>query len=247
SLLCGANGSGKSTLLQMANGIVRPDRGSVLFKGERLKAYFRNREPIHGRIGLLFQNAERQLFSETVRDDIAFGPRNLGLSRQEVSRRVREAALWVGLDEDVLSRPVHTLSGGQMRRAAVAGVLAMDPELLVLDEPTDGLDPAGTGEFFQRAHDYCRSKGTTILMAGHRIPDQAGLLDHVAYLRGGKVVLSGPPSRVLGGTSGALPEGFLPEHLKVQNYLRSLGILTGDPELDPARALDKMLRLAPGP
>jgi energy-coupling factor transport system ATP-binding protein len=155
ALICGANGSGKSTLLQMSNGLVTPDAGNVLLGGKQLKDWKKKPGGIPGRVALLFQNPERQVFSATVFDDIAFGPRNMGVSAHRIEERVRRAARWVGLTDAVLSRPVYTLSGGQMRRAAVAGVLAMEPEVLVLDEPTDGLDPGGAREFFASARQYC--------------------------------------------------------------------------------------------
>jgi energy-coupling factor transport system ATP-binding protein len=243
SMLCGSNGSGKSTLLQMANGLIEPDKGRVSFKGRPLAIHRKNRGSIHSKVALLFQNPERQLFSETVFDDIGFGPRNLGLRTEAVRRRVFEAAEWVGLKRETLDRPVHTLSGGQMRRAAIAGVLAMDPEVLVLDEPTDGLDPQGVMEFFKRAHEYCRNKGTTILMAAHKVPDQVWLIDHFGHLLDGRIRSSGPPGRVLARPERTIPAQYLPDHLLLQEELLSMGVHLDGMDLDPVRVEGRLLAL----
>ncbi len=246
ALLCGANGSGKSTLLQMANGLLRPDRGEVLVNGIPLSDLAGRGRGIPSRVALLFQNPERQLFSETVYDDIAFGPRNLGLPDEEVRRRVLAASLWVGLPENVHQRPVYSLSGGQMRRAAVAGVLAMEPEVLVLDEPTDGLDPGGVREFFKRVHEYGLTTETTILMASHGVPEDVSGIRHFGHLQNGTVRSSGPPEATLTGPGRTVPPNFLPDHLLLAEELASLGFLLPENHLDPLRAENWILGILGG-
>ncbi len=244
SLICGANGSGKSTLLQMSNGLLNPDSGRVLLDGRQIAQWKKKRWGVSGRVALLFQNPERQLFSATVFDDIAFGPRNMGVPADRIKGRVLKAIKWVGLSEAVLERPVHTLSGGQMRRAAVAGVLAMEPELLVLDEPTDGLDPGGGREFYVSARRYCEETGTAIFMATHEIPEQVGCIDHVGYLENGRVDSSGAPSEVLTLPARILPKRFLPDHLLFREELLKSGLAHTVPMLDADKALAQILALA---
>ncbi|MDF1535330.1 MAG: energy-coupling factor transporter ATPase [bacterium] len=241
TLLCGPNGSGKSTLLQLTNGLIHPDGGRVLFRGKELAFLRRSKGGIPMRVALLFQNPERQLFCETVFEDVAFGPRNLGLDPGEVARRVTRALRWVGLGEDLLKRSVHSLSGGQMRRVAIAGVLAMETDLLVLDEPTDGLDPSGVREFFSQARHYCESTGTAILMATHEIPEQVAMVDFLWYLDYGKVLSSGTPLEVLTGPHRTVPEAFLPDHLAVRQELERKNVPFGSDDMSPERVLEKIL------
>ena len=243
ALICGANGSGKSTLLQMSNGLVAPDSGKVYLDGQLLKDHKKIRGGVTGRVALLFQNPERQVFSNTVFDDIAFGPRNLGVKAAKIGDRVLKAARWAGLSEAVLDRPVYTLSGGQLRRAAVAGVLAMEPEVLVLDEPTDGLDPAGAREFFYRSRKFCDETGTAIVMATHAVPEQIDCIDHFGHLANGRIQSSGSPSSILTGTGRTLPRQFLPEHLVLREELLGMGVhLTGG-ILDPENIMKQILAL----
>ena len=243
TLLCGPNGSGKSTLLQLINGLIRPDAGKILFKGEELSALKRYKGGVASKVALLFQNPEKQLFSETVFEDIAFGPRNLGVAPGEVERRVSTSMVWVGLKEELLERPVHSLSGGQMRRVGIAGVLAMEPDLLVLDEPTDGLDPAGVREFFSQARKYCESTGATILMAAHEIPEQVAMVDHLWYMEKGDVVLSGSPDEIMKTADGIVPDTFFPEHLVIRRELERRGVTFLENDLSPDRVLERIVAL----
>ncbi len=243
TLLCGANGSGKSTLLQLANGLISPDSGQVLFRGEELALLKRSDGGIPARVALLFQNPERQLFSDTVFDDVAFGPRNLGRDPAEVSRRVTRALEWVGLGDELLERSVHSLSGGQMRRVAIAGVLAMEADLLVLDEPTDGLDPTGVREFFAQARNYCKATGTAILMATHDVPEQADLVDHIVYIDSGRIMSTGSPLKVLTGSRKTVPPDFLPDHLAVREELAALGVSFDGSDLSPDKVLERIVAL----
>ncbi|TNF46906.1 ATP-binding cassette domain-containing protein [bacterium] len=238
SLLCGANGAGKSTLLQMSNGLLSPDSGEVLLNGMRLNALDKQPGGIPAHVALLFQNPERQIFSETVFDDVAFGPRNLGVDEGRVSRSVLEAIQWVGLDTDVLSRSPFKLSGGQMRRVAVAGVIAMDPKVLILDEPTDGLDPYGADEFMSRAQQYIEKTGATILMATHRVPESITDRCRLAVLSSGSICANGEPLDVLLAPDQPLSMDFMPPHIWAQIRLMKDGLAHQPVSLDPDRAVE---------
>jgi len=194
--LIGHTGSGKSTLVQHLNGLLKPHSGRVLIdetettvKGEELKK-------LRCRVGLVFQYPEHQLFEETVYKDIAFGPNNLGLSKEEVDKRVTQAMNYVGLSRDLLEKSPFDLSGGQKRRVAIAGVLAMEPSVLVLDEPTAGLDPAGREEILTQIKSiYLKSKITVILVS-HSMEDVARLVNRLIVMNGGKVAMDGTVSEV---------------------------------------------------
>ena len=241
ALLCGANGSGKSTLLQLSNGLLTPDGGKVLCGGQDLAILMKRKVHIPSRVGLLFQNPERQVFSETVYDDIAFGPRNLGLKEDQVRKRVVEAALWTGIDEDLFERSPFTLSGGQLRRTAIAGVLALQSQVLVLDEPADGLDPASSVHFVRKVKEYALQTGTAVLMASHRVLDTPAELDTVAVLDGGTVALCGDPVHVLFSHSGVLPESFLPPHIRIQKELTDCGFSSAGHCLDRGEAVRNII------
>lgn len=195
--LIGHTGSGKSTLVQHLNGLIMPTSGRVLVDGMDLADKATDRRAIRQRVGLVFQYPENQLFEETVEKDIAFGPRNLGLEAQEIDRRVREAMRRVSLDYDSLhERSVFELSGGQMRRVAIAGVLAMEPQVLVLDEPCAGLDPRGREEILGLIKRLHEEVGTTIVMVSHSMDDVASLADRVIVMNHGEVVMDGTPRDV---------------------------------------------------
>lgn len=195
--LIGHTGSGKSTLVQHLNGLIMPTSGRVLVDGMDLADKATDRRAIRQRVGLVFQYPENQLFEETVEKDIAFGPRNLGLEAQEIDRRVREAMRRVSLDYDSLhGRSVFELSGGQMRRVAIAGVLAMEPQVLVLDEPCAGLDPRGREEILGLIKRLHEEVGTTIVMVSHSMDDVASLADRVIVMNHGEVVMDGAPRDV---------------------------------------------------
>ncbi len=192
--IVGHSGSGKSTLIQHLNGLIRPAPGVIRVLGmdPSVNADIRK---IRQRVALLFQYPEHQLFEETVFEDVAFGPRKMGLDKQEVERRVREAAQVVGLSEADLQRSPFELSGGQKRRAAIAGVLSMEPDILVLDEPAAGLDPAGRDEILGYVASL-RERGITILLVSHSMDDIARLADRVLVLANGRIVCSGTPAEV---------------------------------------------------
>ena len=189
--LIGPTGSGKSTLVQHLAGLLKPTAGRVLVDGQDLWASGVDRRRLRLRIGLVFQYPEQQLFEETVRADIAFGPRNLGLSDEEVDRRVRRALRRVGLGEEILDRSPFDLSGGQMRRVAMAGVLAMEPRVLILDEPTAGLDPRGREEILAFVRDLHRRDGLTVIMVSHNMDEVARLAQRVVVMGQGRVLMDG--------------------------------------------------------
>ena len=195
--LIGHTGSGKSTLVQHLNGLLMPTSGRILVDGLDLADKATDRRAVRQRVGLVFQYPENQLFEETVEKDIAFGPKNLGLDENEIARRVKDAMRRVALDYDKLhDRSVFELSGGQMRRVAIAGVLAMEPQVLVLDEPCAGLDPRGREEILgliKKLHDEA---GTTIVMVSHSMDDVASLAERVIVMNHGEVVMDGAPRDV---------------------------------------------------
>lgn len=192
--LIGHTGSGKSTILQLLNGLLTPSVGSVTVNDIEITATSVNKDikQVRKKVGLVFQFAESQVFAETVLDDVAFGPQNFGVSKEEAERLAREKLLLVGISEDLFSRSPFELSGGQMRRVAIAGILAMEPEVLVLDEPTAGLDPAGRKELmeiFQGLHE----DGMTIVLVTHLMDDVANFADTAYVLEKGHLVKSGSP------------------------------------------------------
>ena len=195
--LIGHTGSGKSTILQLLNGLLTPSVGSVTVNDIEITATSVNKDikQVRKKVGLVFQFAESQVFAETVVDDVAFGPQNFGVSKEEAERLAREKLLLVGISEDLFSRSPFELSGGQMRRVAIAGILAMEPEVLVLDEPTAGLDPAGRKELmeiFQGLHE----DGMTIVLVTHLMDDVANFADTTYVLEKGHLVKSGSPKDI---------------------------------------------------
>ena len=194
--LIGHTGSGKSTLIQHLNGLIRPTSGSITVQGIDLTAKKVPLKELRRRVGLVFQYPEYQLFEETVAKDVAFGPKNLGLSPEEIELRVKEAVRLVGLPESVLEASPFDLSGGQKRRAAIAGVLSMRPEVLVLDEPIAGLDPMGRREILALVENYRRHSGATVVLVSHNMDDVADIADRVIVMHRGGVALDGTPHEV---------------------------------------------------
>jgi len=223
--LIGHTGSGKSTLVQHLNGLLMPTDGRVLVDGLDLKDKATDRRAIRQRVGLVFQYPENQLFEETVEKDIAFGPKNLGLDEAEIARRVKDAMRRVALDYDELARrSVFELSGGQMRRVAIAGVLAMEPQVLVLDEPCAGLDPRGREEILGLISDLHRESGTTIVMVSHSMDDVASLAERVIVMNHGEIVMDGAPRDVF--SCGAELRGMgldVPQAVQLADKLREKG------------------------
>lgn len=187
--LIGHTGSGKSTLIQQFNGLLRPTSGAVLLNGKDIWAEPKKIRDVRFQVGMVFQYPEHQLFEETVLKDICFGPGNMGLSPEEAEKRARRAAGFVGLPEELLNKSPFELSGGQKRRAAIAGVIAMDPDVLILDEPTAGLDPRGREMLLGQIREYHKKRGNTVILVSHSMEDIARVADRVLVMNGGKAVM----------------------------------------------------------
>ena len=224
--LIGHTGSGKSTLVQHLNGLLKPTSGRILVDGLDLADKQTDKRAVRRKVGLVFQYPENQLFEETVEKDIAFGPRNLGLDDAEVSRRVREAMAKVALDyERLKDRSVFELSGGQMRRVAIAGVLAMEPGTLVLDEPCAGLDPRGREEILGLIRNLHEQAGTTIVMVSHSMDDVASLAERVIVMNHGEIVMDGAPRDVFSLGEELRAIGLdLPQAVELAQQLRARGL-----------------------
>ena len=223
--IIGHTGSGKSTLMQHLNGLLKPTSGSVLLDGQDIWSTKSNTRQARFRVGLVFQYPEYQLFEETVYRDISFGPRNMGLDSDEIDRRVREAASFVGLTEDMLDASPFDLSGGQKRRVAIAGVIAMEPEVLILDEPTAGLDPAGRADILRNIESYRVSKNATILMVSHSMNDVARLTDRLIVLDGAHLAMDGTPNEVFANSWDLMDMGLdIPDITRVFLELQKLGV-----------------------
>lgn len=223
--LIGHTGSGKSTLVQHLNGLIMPTSGRVLVDGMDLADKGTDRRAVRQRVGLVFQYPENQLFEETVEKDIAFGPKNLGLDDAEIDRRVRDAMRRVALDYDRLhDRSVFELSGGQMRRVAIAGVLAMEPQVLVLDEPCAGLDPRGREEILGLIKRLHEEAGTTIVMVSHSMDDVASLAERVIVMNHGELVMDGAPRDVFACGEELRGMGLdVPQAVQLADKLRERG------------------------
>ena len=223
--IIGHTGSGKSTLMQHLNGLLKPTSGQVLLDGVDIHSDKKFTRQARFRVGLVFQYPEYQLFEETVYKDIAFGPKNMGLSPQEIDRRVREAAKLVGLRDDQLEVSPFDLSGGQKRRVAIAGVIAMEPEVLILDEPTAGLDPASRAGILENIEAYRRAKNATIMMVSHSMNDVARLTERLLVLSGSKLCMDGPPAEVFTHAQELLDMGLdIPDVTRVFLRLKQLGL-----------------------
>ena len=223
--IIGHTGSGKSTLMQQLNGLLKPTSGTVLLDGQDIWSDKKLTRQARFRVGLVFQYPEYQLFEETVYKDIAFGPKNMGLSAEEVDRRVREAAGFVGLTEQQLEVSPFDLSGGQKRRVAIAGVIAMEPEVLILDEPTAGLDPVGRSEILGNIQSYRKAKNATIMMVSHSMEDVARLTDRLLVMNGSKLAMDAPPAQVFTHAEELTQMGLnIPQVTQVFLELKKLGL-----------------------
>ena len=223
--IIGHTGSGKSTLMQQMNGLLKPTSGQVLLDGVDIWSDKKLTRQARFRVGLVFQYPEYQLFEETVYRDIAFGPKNMGLEEKEIDRRVREAAGFVGLTEAQLEVSPFDLSGGQKRRVAIAGVIAMEPEVLILDEPTAGLDPVGRAEILGNIEAYRQAKNATIMMVSHSMEDVARLTDRLLVMNGSRLAMDGTPSEVFSRAQELLAMGLnIPQVTQVFLKLKALGL-----------------------
>ena len=223
--LIGHTGSGKSTLVQMMNGLLKPDEGTVLLMGKDIWEEPKKIRQVRFRCGLVFQYPEYQLFEDTCEKDIAFGPRNMGLSDEEIRERVKSAAEFVGLDSSLLKKSPFELSGGQKRRVALAGVMAMEPSVLVLDEPAAGLDPIGRTEIFGGIRGYQRAKGNTVIIVSHSMEDVAEYCDNLTVLKNGRVLLKGSTGEVFMHEKEMIESGLgVPQITRFVRLLREEGI-----------------------
>ena len=223
--LLGHTGSGKSTLIQHLNGLLKPASGRVLLGEEDIHRSKEALRAVRFRVGLVFQYPEYQLFEETVYRDIAFGPKNMGLNEQEVDEHVRFGAKFAGVDESLFAASPLDLSGGQKRRVAIAGVIAMEPEVLILDEPTAGLDPAGRAEILGNIESYRKAKNATIMMVSHSMEDVARLTDRLMVMNGSQLAMDGTPGEVFTQAERLVEMGLnIPQVTQVFLRLRKMGL-----------------------
>ena len=245
--IIGHTGSGKSTLLQHFNGLLKPDAGRVLLEGRDI---WESKESIRSarfKVGLCFQYPEYQLFEETVYKDIAFGPKNMGLDNAETDRRVRRAAQFVGLRDEYLEKSPFDLSGGEKRRVAIAGVMAMEPEVLILDEPTAGLDPHGREKILALVKAYREQTGNTVMMVSHSMEDVAKIADRVLVLNNSEVAMFGTVAEVYSRSAELSEMGLsVPQITKIFSALRERGFAVSDSVFTVEQGVSELMRFFEG-
>ena len=245
--IIGHTGSGKSTLIQHLNGLLKPTAGHVYLDGKDIWAEPKKIRQVRFQVGLVFQYPEYQLFEETVYKDIAYGPTNMGLDKEEIDRRVRESAHFVGLDDSLLEQSPFELSGGQKRRVAIAGVLAMEPKVLVLDEPTAGLDPRGRESILAQLRAYHKSRGTTVLLVSHSMEEVASNADRIVVLRGSHNYMDGTPREIFARAQELTEAGLdVPRVTKVALALRQRGLPVSTAVYTVEELTQELLRLKGG-
>ncbi|MBO5543957.1 MAG: energy-coupling factor transporter ATPase [Oscillospiraceae bacterium] len=243
--LAGHTGSGKSTFIQHLNALLAPTAGRVLLDGEDINRSKASRRDTRRKVGLVFQYPEYQLFEETVRKDIAFGPRNMGLSEAEIDERVSEAADFAGVGEEQFDRSPLELSGGQKRRIAIAGVMAMRPSVLILDEPTAGLDPRGSRLLMENLRTYREKTGATLLIVSHSMEDAARYAGRIVVFREGEVCLDGTPAEVFAHPETVYEAGLvLPKTAEIARLLKQQGIPVDNPAYTRELLLEAICRAA---
>ena len=243
----GHTGSGKSTLIQMLNGLMKPTSGTVYFREEDIWAKKYDRRCLRANVGLVFQYPEYQLFEETVEKDIAFGPRNMGLSEEEIALRVQEGMHFTGLSDKLREKSPFELSGGQKRRVAIAGILAMRPKVLILDEPTAGLDPKGCNEILSNVRDYQREEKATVILVSHSMEDVAAHADRVLVLEKGNLKMFDDTRTVFGRGQELLSMGLnVPQITRVFLTLKAQGYKTLPSVLSPEEAVRSLDALTGG-
>ncbi len=241
--IIGHTGSGKSTLLQHLNGLLKPDSGRVLLCGEDINKDKRTLHAARFRVGLCFQYPEYQLFEETVYKDISFGPKNMRLDSAEIDRRVRRAAEFVGLGEEHLKKSPFDLSGGEKRRAAIAGVMAMEPEVLILDEPTAGLDPRGREVILSLVRTYREQTGSTVILVSHSMEDVAKTADRVLVLNNSRVAMFGTVPEVYSRTDELEEMGLaVPQITKIFRALHDRGFDVSPSVFTVEQGTDELMR-----
>ena len=240
----GHTGSGKSTLVQHLNGLLRPTAGQVLLDGQDIWKEPKKIRAVRFRVGMVFQYPEHQLFEETTYKDIAFGPKNMGLNEQEIDERVRRAAEFVGLKPELLEKSPFELSGGEKRRAAIAGVMAMEPEVLILDEPTAGLDPKGRDLMLEQLRRYRREKDVTVLLVSHSMEDVARVADKVLVMHQAEIAMVDRTPAVFSRAAELEAIGLsVPAVTRVFMLLREKGLDPGDNAYTVEQAVEQLLPL----
>ena len=240
----GHTGSGKSTLIQMLNGLLRPTSGQVLLDGADIWAEPKKIRSVRFRVGMVFQYPEYQLFEETVLKDIMFGPKNMGLADPEAESRAREAAHFTGLKEELLEKSPFELSGGEKRRAAIAGVIAMDPEVLILDEPTAGLDPRGRDVLLAQISQYHKARGNTVLLVSHSMEDIGRTADRVLVMNGGHAAMLDGTKEVFARGPELEQMGLrVPQITKIMQELKGMGLPVDPSTLTVDGALQQLIPL----
>ena len=245
--IIGHTGSGKSTFIQHLNALLQPTEGRVLLDGQDINKDKYTRRDVKWKVGLVFQYPEYQLFEETVYKDIAFGPSNRKLSKEEIDERVREAASFTGVSEALFERSPLELSGGQKRRIAIAGVIAMRPEILILDEPTAGLDPAGCAQIFENIRNYREKSGATVLIVSHSMDDVARLAERIIVFDRGTVAMDGSPAEVFSHAGELMKIGLnVPKAAELAVRLREQGVKLPDAIFTHAELLSALLAYREG-
>lgn len=222
--LIGHTGSGKSTLVQLLNGLLKPSDGEVLLDGENIWADPKKIKNVRFRVGLVFQYPEYQLFEETVFDDIAYGPKNRGFSDEEIKKCVHASAQMVGLSEELMQKSPFDLSGGQKRRVAIAGILAMEPEVLILDEPAAGLDPIGRKMIFETIRQYQAQKKATVIIVSHSMEDMAEYAQRIVVMKGSQILMQDTPQAIFKRADLLTEAGLdVPQITRMMMRLKALG------------------------
>ncbi len=245
--LIGHTGSGKSTLIQQLNGLLKPTSGKVILEGKDIWEQPKKIREVRFKVGMVFQYPEYQLFEENVYKDIAFGPSNMGLNEAKIKSRVLEAARFVGLSENLLFKSPFDLSGGEKRRAAIAGIIAMDPEVLILDEPTAGLDPLGKKSLIKQIMDYHKERKNTIIFVSHSMEDIAKVADRVLVMANGTVKMFDTPENIFAKADYLNKIGLrVPQITRVMKKLKDKGYAVNDNVLTVQQGVEQILRLLRG-
>lgn len=240
----GHTGSGKSTLVQMLNGLIKPTQGEILLGGKNIWQEPKKIRDIRFKVGMVFQYPEYQLFEQTVRKDIAFGPKNMGLSEQEIEQRVLDAARFVDLPAELLEKSPFDLSGGEKRRAAIAGVIAMDPDVLILDEPTAGLDPGGRDVLLAQIHRYHKTRKNTVLLVSHSMEDIAKIADRILVMNKGKKEMLEDTKTVFSSGESLKAMGLkIPQITEIMAQLKAKGYPVSSSVLTVEQAIAQLLPL----
>ena len=245
--IIGHTGSGKSTLIQHLNGLLKPTSGEVLLEGKNIWSDKHFTRQTRFRVGLVFQYPEYQLFEETAYQDIAFGPKNMGLSQEEIDQRVHRAAGFVGIPEENLQKSPFELSGGQKRRVAIAGVIAMEPDVLILDEPTAGLDPVGREGILANIREYQKAQNATVIMVSHSMEEIASNVERLIVMNHGTVAMDGAPKTVFARSMELVSMGLdVPQVTQVFLKLRDMGLPVDTSVYSVEQAKEAILALKGG-